>query len=172
MFPRQPSSRDGVSRNVGNVNTSTILGATAALLLALAPQSSAAALTRSGSTGVAYPLPGGAAAPGRGNVTAVIPGASIAANDGIDQAMQRDRNYPTEFLVWVAPNAGKATLSLHAEGAVIRRCTSKRLRPATTSAVTCLVRGTAKTGHVSIDVVVRTRNFGTFSRTFVHELTN
>lgn len=171
MFPCSPSSPDGVGRNVGNVNTPTILGA-AALLLALAP-GSAAALTQSGLGSVAHGTYAGTATPDPGDVVVVVPGSAIARGDGLDAVMRRGRTYRAEFLVWVAPNVGSATLVLDADGAGLTHCTSPRLRPGTTSAVMCLVRTDADAGKsaVSTDVVVQTSNFGAFSRTFTHALT-
>jgi hypothetical protein len=194
------------------MNTPTFLGATAALLLALAPQSSAAALTQSGATGIgqipsASPLDGAAAVAGDsenvdggnvdggnvdggnvdggnvdggnvgggnvggGNVTVGVPGASIAADDEVDQSLQSGHAYRGAFAVWVAPNAGRATMVLKAHGANLSSCSSMRLRPGTTSAVMCLVRGNTNGNRISIDAVVQTANLGTFTRTFSHALT-
>jgi hypothetical protein len=160
-----------VRRNVGNVNPLTIFGA-AALLLALAPEGAAAALTQSGSRSVGQATYGMAASPDSGDVVVVVPGSAIARGDGLDAVMQHGQSYRAEFLVWVAPNAGQATLTLHTAGAKLSHCSSQRLRPGTTSAVTCLVRTDtdATVSAVSTDVVVQTSNFGTFSRTFTHGL--
>jgi hypothetical protein len=167
-----PSSLERGSRNVGNVNTPTILGA-AALLLALAPQSAAAALTPSGSTGNAHATYGAAASPDPGGVVVVVPGSAIARGDGLDAVMQRGQTYRSKFVVWVAPNVEGATLALHVDGAGLSHCTSQRLRPGTTSAVTCLVQTDTDASQtaVSTEVVVQTSNLGTFSRTFTHALT-
>jgi hypothetical protein len=173
VFPCLPSSPEGAGRNVRNVNTPTILGA-AALLLALAPQSAAAALTPSASRGAAAHAPYRAtASPDPGDVVVVVPGSAIARGDGLDAVMRRGQTYRAEFVVWVAPNVGSATLDLSAEGAGLSHCTSPRLRPGTTSAVMCLVQtGTEPSeSAASTDVVVQTSNLGTFSRTFTHALT-
>jgi hypothetical protein len=157
------------------VNPPTILGATAALMLMLAPHS-AAALTQAGASGVAPASPAASidGAPvdgGGGNVTVTVPGSAVAVSDGIDQPLQGDHSYRAAFLVWVAPNVGKATLVLRADGAKLSKCTSMRLRPGATSAVTCLVRGDTAGSQVAIDAVVQTSNLGTFSRTFSHAFT-
>ena len=167
-----------VSRNVGIVNPLSIFGA-AALLLALAPQGAAAALTQSGpstqaaSSAITHATSAVAGTPGPGNVDVVVPGSAIARSDGLDLVMRRGQTYRAEFLVWVAANVGSATLTLHADGAGLSHCTTPRLRPGKTSAVMCLVRAAPGAGEraVSTDVVVRTSNFGTFSRTFTHALT-
>jgi hypothetical protein len=171
VFPLLPSSSGTVGRSVENVNPLTIFGA-AALLLALAPQGAAAALTQSGSSGAGQVAYGAAATFDSGNVVVVVPGSAIARGDGLDAVMAHGHAYRAEFLVWVAPNVGKATLALHATGAKLSHCSSPRLRPGTTSAVICLVRTDtdATKSAVSTDVVVQTSNFGTLSRTFTHAL--
>ena len=145
----------------------------AALLLALAPQSAAAALTQSGSAEVTHATSGVTATADAGNVVVVVPGSAIARGDGLAAVMRRGQTYRAEFLVWVAPNVGTATLVLQADGAGLSHCTAPRLRPGTTSAVMCLVRtdAAASESTVSTDVVVHTSNFGTFSHTFTHPLT-
>jgi hypothetical protein len=167
-----PSSREKVSRNVGNVKPLTILGATA-LLLVLAPQSAAAALTQSGPVSLTPATSEVTAAPDRGNVVVVVPGSAIARGDGLDAVMRRGQTYRAEFLVWIAPNAGSATLVLRADGAGLSHCTSPRLRLGTTSAVMCLVQTDTDASVIAVDtdVVVQTSNFGTFSQTFTHALT-
>ncbi len=172
VFLSLPSSIQEGSRTVGNVNPLTIFGA-AALLLALAPQSAAVALPQSGSTGVTRATYGATPNTGLGNVVVVMPGSAIAGSDGLDAVVRHGQTYRAEFLVWVAPNAGSATLALHADGAGLSHCTNPRLRPGTTSAVMCLVRTDTDAGerNVSTDVVVQTSNLGMFSRTFRHALT-
>jgi hypothetical protein len=152
------------------VKPPAILGSIAALAFALAPQSSAAALTPPGTTVAVH---ASVAAGAGGNVTVVVPGASIARADGVDATIERGHAYRAEFLIWVAPNARKATLVVQSHGAVLNSCMSAHVRPGTTSAVLCLVRAGAKTSgnRASIDVVVRT-NLGTVSRTFAHVLSH
>ncbi|HEY3925055.1 MAG TPA: hypothetical protein VGL75_10885 [Acidothermaceae bacterium] len=102
-----------------------------------------------------------------------MPGSAIARGDGLDAVIQHGLSYRAEFLVWVAPNVGMATLTLHADGAGLGHCSSPRLRPGKTATVTCLVRTDTDATEVAVttDVVVQTSNFGTFSRTFTHALT-
>lgn len=100
-----------------------------------------------------------------------LPGSSIGGNDGIDGALNRGHTYRADVLVWVAPNAGSATLALHADGAALTKCVAARLRPGKTSAVMCLVRADPHANaSVSIEVVVQTSDLGTFARTFTHAL--
>jgi hypothetical protein len=103
-------------------------------------------------------------------VTAIVPGTAITPSDGLASVLHRGEPYRAEFVIWVAPNAGKATLSLQAIGVTLSSCTSEHVRAGSTSRIMCLARGRTNT-NASFDVVVRTSDLGTYSRTFVHALT-
>jgi hypothetical protein len=110
---------------------------------------------------------------GHGNVVASVPGASIAPGDHVTDKVQPGRTYRTVFSVWVASNARKARVRVRAEGGAVSRCSSRHPRSGAVSYVTCEVRPKAKTvgpKDVTVTVVVRTSNFGSFSRTFRHEI--
>jgi hypothetical protein len=112
-----------------------------------------------------------APAGGRGNVVASVPGASIAPGDHVTDKVQPGQTYRTVFSVWVASNAREARVRVRAEGATVSRCSSRHPRAGAVSYVACQVTpkaGTNGAHDVTITLVVRTSNVGSFSRTFQH----
>jgi hypothetical protein len=149
------------------VRSSWLASAASALAITLGP----AATTY---TGPAEPPSGGVTTDGSGNIVATVPGASIAAGDHVEYTVDRGHSYRAVFLVWVAPNALKATFKVRADGGVVNHCSSVELRSGAVTSIRCQFRPSAKkssrAGGITITAVVRTRNFGSYSRTYRHQL--
>jgi hypothetical protein len=109
-----------------------------------------------------------------GNVIAVVPGASIADGDHLPSKLDLHHSYRAVFVVWVAPNARRPSLKIHANGGPLRRCSVLKLQPGTDSFLTCEVTpDSARQGatNLTITLVARTSNLGTYSRSFRHSVT-
>jgi hypothetical protein len=148
------------------VNRQWLLGAAATLVVALGADG---ITPGAGHARHPHPPPGG----GHGNVVASVPGASIAPGDHVTDKVQPGRTYRTVFSVWVASNARKARVRVRAEGGAVSDCSSRHPRSGAVTYVTCEVRPKAKRvgpKDVTVTVVVRTSNLGSFSRTFRHEI--
>jgi hypothetical protein len=109
-----------------------------------------------------------------GNVIAVVPGAAITGDDHLPPKLDGSHTYRATFLIWVAPNARHPTLKVDAAGGVVRHCSVSKLQPGADSYLTCQVRPDPKhqvATNLTITVVVRTSNLGTYSRSYRHQIT-
>jgi hypothetical protein len=116
---------------------------------------------------------GGVTADGLGTVVATVPGASIAPGDHVRYEVERHDTYRVVFSVWVAPNARRPTFKVRADGGVVRSCSSTKLRLGAVTIIKCRFRPTARKSHsrgITITAVVKTRNFGSYSRTYRHRV--
>ena len=170
----------GAGRSVTDMDHSWLTGAAAALVIVLGPSTtstpaSAAPITAgSGATANTTASAAVITSASRGNVIAVVPGASIADGDHLPSKLDLHHSYRAVFVVWVAPNARRPSLKIHANGGPLRRCSVLKLQPGTDSFLTCEVTpDSARQGatNLTITLVARTSNLGTYSRSFRHSVT-
>jgi hypothetical protein len=152
------------------MDQSWIIGIAGTLAFAMIPSAAASRQSLAPVSGVAQNVRLASSEILVGNVTAIVPGASIAASDSVSHTMEPGRSYRATFLVWAAPNARNPTVAVSAHGAEVRGCLSTKLRPGAGDKVTCDVRPRlAHSNVVTITVVIHTRNLGAFTRTYEHE---
>jgi hypothetical protein len=176
---RVPSADAGVRRSVTSMDHSWLTPAALTLVMAVGPSAPAAEASSAAVTaweGAAVRSSDGGAVTTtavRGDVTAVVPGASIADDDHLPTTLGDHHSYRAVFGVWVAPNAQRPRLKIRSDGWVVRRCAPLKLQPGTDSFVTCeVVRSSSRqASNLAITLVVRTSNLGTYSRSFLHAVT-
>jgi hypothetical protein len=176
-----PPPNSGAGRSVTEMDYSLLTGAAAALFMLLGPSaisaeaSTATVTAGAGASATDRPAAAATTMTVSGNVRVVVPGAAIASDDHLPAKLDRRRAYRAAFLMWVAPNARHPRLEVHADGGVVRGCSVSKLRPGVKSYLSCQVlpdprhRGASA---MTITVVVRTANLGTYSRIDQHQITN